>query len=94
VCNQAWCRTLEYFLSDEHLSVDESMLLYYGKHSSKQRIVGKPLRMGYKMCVLDSSAGYVVQFEPYLGTERNGATRSSAASCGLRESVVLDLLGQ
>jgi len=87
-------KCLEYFLNDEHLSIDESMLPYYGRHSSKQRIVGKPIRMGYKTWVLASSDGYIVQFEPYQGAKKSGATRSSAVSWGLGESVVLDLLGQ
>jgi len=87
-------KCLEYFLNDEHLSIDESMLPYYGRHSSKQRIVGKPIRMGYKMWVLASSDGYIVQFEPYQGAKKSGATRSSAVSWGLGESVVLDLLGE
>ena len=87
-------KCLEYFLHDEHLSIDESMLPYYGRHSSKQRIVGKPIRMGYKMWVLASSDGYVVQFEPYQGAKKQGAIRSSATSWGLGESVVLDLLGE
>ena len=60
-------KCLQLFLNDEQFSVDESMLPYYGTHSSKQRIVGKPIRMGYKMWVLASSDGYVVQFDPYQG---------------------------
>ena len=87
-------KCLEYFLNDECLSVDESMLPYYGRHSSKQRIVGKPIRMGYKVWVLASSDGYVIQFEPYQGAKKSGGTRSSATSWGLGESVVLDLLAE
>jgi hypothetical protein len=34
-------KCLQLFLNDEHLSVDESMLPYYDRHCSKQRIVGK-----------------------------------------------------
>jgi len=85
-------KCLNYFLNSEHLSIDESMLPYYGRHSSKQRIMGKPIRMGYKVWVLCSSDGYVIQFDPYQGAKKNGGTRSSATSWGLGESVVLDLL--
>lgn len=85
-------RCLQYFLNEDCLSVDESMLPYYGRHSSKQRIIGKPVRMGYKMWVLATSDGYVVQFEPYLGAKKTGGTRSSSVSWGLGEQVVLDLL--
>jgi len=85
-------KCLQYFLNEEHLSIDESMLPYYGRHGSKQRIVGKPIRMGYKMWVLATSEGYVVQFDPYTGAKKSGGTRSSATSWGLGEHVVLDLL--
>ena len=34
------------------LSVDESMLPYYGRNNSKQRMQNKPVRTGYKMWVL------------------------------------------
>lgn len=44
------------------------------------------------MWVLATSEGYVVQFEPYQGAKKSGGTRSSAASWGLGEHVVLDLL--
>lgn len=85
-------RCLICFNNTEQLSIDEAMLPYYGRHSSKQRIVGKPVRMGYKMWVLATSGGYVVQFEPYVGAKRVGSKRSSAEKWGLGESVVLDLL--
>ena len=85
-------KCLQYFLNEEHLSIDESMLPYYGRHSSKQRILGKPIRMGYKMWVLATSEGYVVQFEPYQGAKKSDSIRSSVTSWGLGERVVLDLL--
>ena len=66
----------------ENLSVDESMLPYFGKHGSKQRISSKPIRMGYKMWVMAASTGYVVQFEPYQGA-RHQSVRSSSTNFGL-----------
>jgi len=42
-------KCLQYFLNEKHLSIDESTLPYYGRHSSKQCIVGKPIRMGYSL---------------------------------------------
>ena len=41
----------------EDLSIDESMVPYYGRHSCKQFIRGKPIRFGYKLWVLASSTG-------------------------------------
>jgi len=87
-------RCLAFFSNNEPQSADEAMLPYYGRHSSKQRIVGKPVRMGYKMWVLAASDGYIVQFEPYVGAKQVGSKRSSVEKWGLGEGVVLDLLAE
>ena len=57
-----------------------------------QRIVGKPLRMGYKMWVLAQSNRHVLQFDPYLGAKRKSPAERSATLWGLGEKVVLELL--
>lgn len=49
------------------LSYDESMVGYFGKHSCKQFIKGKPLRFGYKVWSLCTSSGYLINFEVYQG---------------------------
>ncbi|KAI7814467.1 putative piggyBac transposable element-derived protein 3-like [Triplophysa rosa] len=49
------------------LSVDESMIPYYGRHGYKQFIKGKPIRYGYKVWSLASSGGYLYHMEPYAG---------------------------
>ena len=86
-------KCLNGFSESKNLSVDESMLPYFGHHCSKQRIANKPVRMGYKVWVLAESSGYVVQFEPYQGA-RLRTCRSSAANFGLGESVVIDLISE
>ena len=86
-------RCLTNFPNGENLSVDESMLPYFGKHGSKQRIANKPIRMGYKMWVMAESTGYVVQFEPYQGA-RHQSVRSSSINFGLGEQVVIDLFSE
>lgn len=43
----------------EKLSVDEAMIKYFGHHSSKQFIRGKPVRFGFKNWMLTSSCGYL-----------------------------------
>lgn len=58
-----------------HLSIDESMVKYYGKHPSKQFIRGKPIRFGYKVWMLTSSSGYSYDFDVYCGAN-NSAPRS------------------
>ncbi|XP_060564145.1 piggyBac transposable element-derived protein 3-like, partial [Ruditapes philippinarum] len=42
-------RFLLYFLKEKNLSIDESMIPYYGRHGAKQFIRGKPIRFGYKI---------------------------------------------
>ena len=53
------------------LSINESMLHYFGRNNSKQRIAMKPVRMGYKMWVLAEENGDVIQFDPYQNA-KNG----------------------
>ena len=60
--NKKWLKFAP-FASD--LSIDERMLPYYGRNSSKQRIANKQVRVGYKMWVLADSLGYVIAFDPY-----------------------------
>lgn len=52
---------------DEHLSIDESMIPYYGRHYAKQYIKGKPIRFGYKNWALCQSEGYMIAFDIYTG---------------------------
>lgn len=51
----------------EHVTVDEMMIEYFGRHVCKQFIRGKPIRFGYKIWSLASSSGFVHQMEPYAG---------------------------
>lgn len=45
-----------------NLSIDEQMLPYFGRHSAKMFIKGKPVRFGFKMWCLAGSTGYFFQF--------------------------------
>ena len=58
-----------FFLDSDRYSVDEIMVPYYGRHSSKQFIHGKPVRYGYKIWCLATSDGAGVWFEPYCGKD-------------------------
>ncbi|XP_065646299.1 piggyBac transposable element-derived protein 2-like [Hydra vulgaris] len=55
------------FQPEQIISIDESMVPYYGKHSAKQYIHGKPIKFGYKMWVAATRLGYVINFYPYQG---------------------------
>ena len=47
------------------LTIDEQMAPYFGKHSEKMFIRGKPIKFGYKNWVLASSDGCPYKFETY-----------------------------
>jgi DNA excision repair protein ERCC-6 len=68
------------------LSVDESMLPYYGKFGIKMFIKGKPIRFGYKIWCLCDDWGYLYNFEVYCGRQPT----LQALPLGTR--VVIDLL--
>ena len=73
-----------------HLSIDETMIPYFGKHGCKQHIHGKPIRFGYKMWSLASSDGYLLQGEPYQGA----STSCDIPGLGMGGSVVMDLVSE
>ena len=54
---------------EQHLSVDESLVPYFGKHGAKQYIHEKPIKFGYKLWVLAKPLGHCVQFWPYAGKD-------------------------
>lgn len=85
-------RFLLYFLKEKNLSIDESMIPYYGRHGAKQFIRGKPIRFGYKMWALTTALGYVLQFEPYQGARGRQATDND--NLGMGGAVVMDLLAE
>ncbi|XP_039281477.1 piggyBac transposable element-derived protein 3-like isoform X1 [Nilaparvata lugens] len=85
--NERW---LQYFPGDVYLSIDESMVPYFGRHGAKQHIHGKPIRFGYKVWMLATRLGYAIQMEPYQG-KSTGATNPEL---GVGGSVVMDLISE
>lgn len=81
-------------LFHEHLSIDEAMVKYFGHHSAKQFIKGKPVRFGYKDWMLCSSTGYCYSFDTYCGAKPSAIQEKTApkSSLPLGSKVVLDLL--
>lgn len=51
----------------KNFSLDEAMEPYYGPHSMKQFIRGKPIRYGFKFWCLTTTDGYLLKFSPYCG---------------------------
>ncbi|XP_036332246.1 piggyBac transposable element-derived protein 3-like [Rhagoletis pomonella] len=87
LCNERW---VKYFPGDKNLSIDESMIPYYGKHGAKQHIQGKPIRFGYKNWSICTRLGYLIYGELYQGA-KTGNTRPEL---GVGASVVLDLISK
>ncbi len=82
-------RFLEHAPAEEYLSIDESMIPYYGRHYAKQFIRGKPIRFGFKNWALCTSSGYMLAFDIYLGKQKE-----PLMEIGLGGTVVLNLLSK
>jgi hypothetical protein len=66
--------------------VDETMVRYRGQHPSVQLMPKKPIRVGFKLWTLSTSAGYVLRQTPYCGRPDSGAAD------GLTARVVKELV--
>ncbi len=69
-----------------NISIDKSMISYFGQYQTKQFIWGKPVRWGYKAWVAADLDGYVFDISVYQG--KGGAN----AAYGIGVKVVLDVL--
>ena len=64
------------------MSIDESMVPYFGKHSTKMYIRGiKAIRFGYKLWSLCGNDGFPYQLNIYTGKDSSGQLDSRATSC-------------
>ncbi|GFS04439.1 PiggyBac transposable element-derived protein 3 [Elysia marginata] len=82
-------RFVRFFPVQQHPSIDESRIPYYDKHSLKQCIRGKVIRIGCKQWVIATPLGHA----PYLDLYQ----RASAAydrKFGLGHSVAMGLVNQ
>ena len=69
--------------------VDESMMPYYGRHTAKQAILNKPIRMGFKAFCLNQASGYCLKANMYQG---KGSIHTRYAEYGVGGGTVLALL--
>ena len=83
--NEKW---LNHFSDENYLSINESMVPYYGRHGLKQHIHGKPIRFGFKIWCLCTTEGYLIQAEPY----QDAGTNDKIEDLGMGGSVVSDLI--
>ena len=80
---------LQTFTTEKNVSIDESMVPYYGSHGCKQYIQNKPVKFGYKMWVAATPLGYTIQFYPYVRKDDN-----YNKDIGLGGSVVMTLMSK
>lgn len=80
-------RFAKFGVFSHNICVDEQMIPYFGRHSCKMYMKGKPVRFGFKTWCLCSSNGYLYNFMPYAGRDDN-----IDHDLGLGASVVVQLL--
>lgn len=76
----------------EHLSVDESTILFKGRSSLKQYNPMKPIKRGYKLWCLCDDSGYVYKTNVYTGKTEAADNVELRKEVGLGGDVVLNLL--
>lgn len=70
-------------------SIDESMIKFKGRSSSKQYMPLKPIKRGFKMWSLcDSKTGYLYKFDIYCGKLNNDNDKRSEST----KNIVLKLM--
>ena len=62
-------KLVQFGIFSKELSIDEQMVPYYGRHSYKMFIRGKPIRFGFKNWIICSPEGYPFKVIPYQGKE-------------------------
>ena len=77
----------QFGITETHLSIDEQMVPYFGRHSSKMFIRNKPIRFGFKLWCLCSSTGFLYKCIPYCGK-----SEFLDPNLGLGGSVVAELV--
>lgn len=70
------------------MSIDESMIPYFGRNGCKQFIREIPIHFGYKAGVLATSSGYCVNFDVYQWRK----IQPTNENLGLWESVVINFV--
>ena len=75
------------YLPKQSVSIDESMVQYFGCHGCKQYMRNKPGKFSYKFWVAATPLGYAIQFYPYARKDEN-----CDSNLGLGGSVVATLI--
>nr|CAI5827507.1 unnamed protein product [Callosobruchus analis] len=64
-------KILQFGMLSFNLSIDEQIVPYFGRHSCKMFIKGKPVRFGFKLWCLCSSDGYLFYSILYGGAQNH-----------------------
>ncbi|XP_046402080.1 piggyBac transposable element-derived protein 2-like [Ischnura elegans] len=86
--NKKFTEIIECFGSE--FSLDEGMEPYFGRHSMKQFIRGKPIRFGYKIWCVTTSKGYLLKFSVYTG--KTDRPKGISLGAQVTESMCVDFL--
>ena len=74
-----------------NLSIDESMVKFFGRCQIKQFVKNKPIRFGIKLWSLCTDTGFLLDFNIYCGKDSNNSTEK-LRNCTLGTRVVMNLL--
>ena len=72
----------------KNLSIDEEMVPYYGRHSCKIFMKGKPIRVSDKIWMMCSPDGYPFLMEIYTGTEDDNSKSKKLLGTRVVESLI------
>ena len=76
-----------------HVSVEELMVPYFGKHGEKHCIHGKPKKFWFKLWAMATPLEYCIQFHPYTGKD-SILQEYENIGLGLGASVVANLVSK
>ncbi|KAF2898137.1 hypothetical protein ILUMI_08035 [Ignelater luminosus] len=80
-------RFLQYTSEEQAVSIDASMIPYFGRHGCKQFIRGKSVKFGYKAWIMPMITGYCLNFDIYQGRSKpNHGQEESSPVRGLGET--------
>ena len=77
----------------QHVSIGESLVLYFRNHGAKQYIHSKSIKVGFKLWVKATPLGYCVQFRSHAGKD-SILQKYENIGLGLGASVVANLVSK
>ena len=84
-CQDHWNRT-------DKLTIDESMIEFFGRHSGKVFMPNKPVKNGFKVYVLADYRGYVLKFIPSFWFKDDEKNANRPKKTNKTKEIVLSLV--